>query len=107
MNFAYFKNFFDRVTADIRCRNNEKINYKKYFNKTELLNIYSRYNNGTEIIEYTQALRNHNPLAHASSELLDDTSSTTQLEQAQKDLWELLIQYCNEEITKDSACTES
>lgn len=105
--FAYFKNFFDRVTADIRCRNNEKINYKKYFNKTELLNIYSRYNNGTEIIEYTQALRNHNPLAHASSELLDDTSSTTQLEQAQKDLWELLIQYCNEEITKDSACTES
>lgn len=106
-SFAYFKSFFDRVTADIRCRHNETIKYDKYYSKPKLLNIYSKYYNGEDIIIHTMDLRNQNPLAHASSELLDDTSSTTQLEQAQKDLWELLIQYCNEEITKDSACTES
>lgn len=105
--FAYFKTFFDRVTADIRCRHNETVKYEKYYNRKELIKIYSKYERGEEIIVYTMDLRNHNPIAHASSELLDDTSSTIQLKQAQKDLWGLLIQYCNDAITIDSASTSS
>lgn len=107
--FAYFKNFFDRVTADICCRHKNKIEYGTYYKEGKQHAIYSKFDDRSidgksPIIHNTMVLRNHNPLAHASSELLDDNSSTTQLEQAQKDLWRLLIQYCNDAVEADSAC---
>jgi len=96
--FAYFKSFFDRVTADIACGRNEisPVKYLKYYDEGKLRKIYERYENSRDIISQAQRLRHSNPLAHASSELLDDVASTTELKRSVELLWGLLKRYAED-----------
>ena len=96
--FAYFKSFFDRVTADIACGRNaiSPVRYLKYYDEGKLGKIYGRYQNSKGIISKAQKLRRTNPLAHASSELLNGATSTTDLKESVEQLWGLLITYAGD-----------
>jgi len=96
--FAYFKSFFDRVTADIACRRNEisPVVYNKFYKESYLKKIYKQYTDSGDIISQAQRLRHSNPLAHASSELLDGVTSTTELKESVEQLWSLLITYAED-----------
>lgn len=74
---AYFKSFFDRFTADLAYYKKEttKPNYKGFYNEKTLKNYYKDIKNSDIIIETAAKLRNSNPVAHASSELLKKYTS--------------------------------
>jgi len=75
--FAYYKSFFDRISAHFAysifsIKENKMPNYSKYYRESELKKIYSDIDNADEIIKNAHKLRNSNPIAHSSAELLDD-----------------------------------
>lgn len=74
---AYFKSFFDRFTADLAYYKKEtkKPNYRGFYDKNKLKNYYKDIKNSDETIEKAAELRNSNPVAHASSELLKKYTS--------------------------------
>ena len=93
--FSYFKNYFDRFTGDIAfmagvdivCR---KPNYNKYYKKTEIVKIYNTILDADEIISVAHKLRNANPLAHSSAELMDREGSTQELKQCELNLQSII-----------------
>ena len=96
--FAYFKNFFDRVTADLDFKYNrdpreKKPNYKAFYKESALIKFYSGINNSEPIIKKAHKLRNANPLSHSSSELVDSDSTTDDLKESIKDLSDLIYKY--------------
>ena len=96
--FAYYKNFFDRVTADLDFAYNpnlrgKKPNYKGFYKENAFLSFYSEINNSEAIIKKAHKLRNANPLSHSSSELLDKENTTYDLKQNIKGLSSLIFTY--------------
>lgn len=82
--FAYFKNFFDRVTAHLSYYiTDEKVsknpNYKKFYKENELITFYSDINTAEKKIKDAHILRNENPISHSSAELINKDSSTEKL----------------------------
>jgi len=79
--FAYYKSFFDRISAHFAYningndRDSGKPNYKGYYEKSVLIKLYEGIDNAQKIIEKAHKLRNSNPLAHASAELLNRNDS--------------------------------
>lgn len=76
--YAYFKNFFDRFTAILafeinykRGRVNGKPNYKNFYDESKHKKFYEKIANSDVIIHKAHELRNHNPINHASAELID------------------------------------
>ena len=64
--------------------------------RIDLKKIYKQYADSGDIISQAQRLRHSNPLAHASSELLDGVTSTTELKESVERLWSLLITYADD-----------
>lgn len=98
VGFAYFKNFFDRISADLdyfyNCNPSEKKpNYKKFYKEKSLISLYSSIDGCDTIIQKAHKLRNTNPLSHASSELLDKESTTDDLIESIKELRGLICEY--------------
>lgn len=96
--FAYFKNYFDRITADIAFVVNpqprlSKPNYNDFYNKNSLVTFYDGICDSSKIIKNAHKLRNFNPLSHASSELLDRESTSEDLRQSIKDLSSLIYNF--------------
>lgn len=96
--YAYFKNFFDRITADMAFRYKYDLqckapNYKLFYKEKEHIKLYACVANSKVILEKAHKLRNENPLSHASAGLIESTSSTQQLKECIKDLWQLIDQY--------------
>lgn len=96
--FAYFKNFFDRATADMDFAFNpnpriKKPNYKAFFHESDFKNFYPNNKNNTTIIKFAHKLRNTNPLSHSSSELLDNENTSNDLKQSINDLMSLIYSY--------------
>jgi AbiA family abortive infection protein len=92
--YAYFINFFERVTANVDCRLKDKpVDFKKYFAKDQLIKTFKEIPDSKGILEKAILLRNQNPLAHASSELLEDNSSSQKLDNSITDLKKLLISF--------------
>ena len=82
--FAYFKNFFDRISAHIAFTINgdkakSKPNYKKYYKESAFKQLYAGINDVDEIIKKAHEIRNSNPLSHSSAELLDNNNTATDL----------------------------
>ena len=82
--FAYFKNFFDRVTADLEfvfrgVLGLKKPNYRAFYREGAFVRFYTDIDNSEEIIEEAHELRNANPLSHASSGLLDRENTAEDL----------------------------
>lgn len=96
--FAYYKNFFDRVTADMDFEygNDSQLrspNYKAFYKERTLINFYSDIDNSETVIKAAHKLRNANPLSHASSELLDRNSTFKDLRKSIEDLSKLIYGY--------------
>ncbi|MCM1546125.1 MAG: AbiA family abortive infection protein [Clostridiales bacterium] len=93
--FAFFKNYFDRVTADIDFVASKDLklkrpNYKRFYKEQSFKDCYQGFPNSDSIIEKAHELRNANPLSHSSSELLDNNNSSNELEKSIENLSNLI-----------------
>lgn len=82
--FAYYKNYFDRVTTDLDFAFGndlrlKKPNYKAFYQEKALINFYAGIDNSKNVIKDAHKLRNANPLSHSSSELLDRNNTSDDL----------------------------
>ena len=96
--FAYFKSFFDRITADLAFKykpnkQEKRPNYNNFYQKDKMEKFYSKIDGSEKIIKEAHKLRNTNPLAHSSSELLSNENSTKELKQCIDDLSLLIDKY--------------
>lgn len=96
--YAYYKNFFDRISAnmafkagvDPKCK---KPNYKGYYKESALKTLYAGITDSNSIIEKAHTLRNNNPLSHSSAGLIDSDSSSRDLLETQEKLDSLIHQF--------------
>ena len=95
--YAYYKNFFDRISADMAFLSGidkeKRPNYRKYYNEGILRSLYNEIYNSNSIIKKAHKLRNENPLSHASAGLIDGNISSSDLKQTEHDLDNLIDQY--------------
>lgn len=96
--FAYFKNYFDRITANLDYYfhpepKKKKPNYKGFYKDKSFIIFYSKINSSKTIIEQAHKLRNANPLCHSSLELLDNENTSNDLIQSIKDMKSLIYKY--------------
>ncbi len=95
--YAYYKNFFDRISADMAflrgIDNGKRPNYKKYYKEENFKKMYDGIANSESILHNAHNLRNRNPLSHASAELIDANTSSSDLTKAESDLDFLINQY--------------
>lgn len=96
--FAFYKNFFDRFTADMAFAihyepNAKKPNYNKFYRELEHIRFYSSVAGAKKIIETAHKLRNANPLSHASAELIDSNSTTSDLENSIEEMTKIIDQF--------------
>jgi AbiA family abortive infection protein len=94
--FAYFKNFFDRISAHLAFkflndRAKDKPNYKKYYKECNFRALYSDIMNSESIIKKAHEIRNENPLSHSSAELLDSDNTENDIINSIKELAFLLV----------------
>lgn len=96
--YAYFKNFFDRISAHLDFIINKddeekkKPNYKGFYEEKKLKKLYERIPNSICIIERAHKIRNKNPLSHASAELIDSNTTYKDILKSIEDLT-LLIKF--------------
>ena len=96
--FAYYKNYFDRVTADLdfAAGNDPRLkkpNYNAFYKEPALIKFYADVDDSKTVIENAHKLRNANPLSHASSELLDSNDTSDDLCKSIKALSALIYGY--------------
>ena len=96
--FAYYKNYFDRVTADQDFVYNydhkaKKANYKAFYKESAFIKFYSSIDDSEPVIKFAHKLRNSNPLSHSSSELLDNNNTSEDLNKSIKSLSKLIYGY--------------
>ena len=95
--YAYYKNFFDRISADMaflgKIDKGKRPNYNKYYKEETLKKMYDGIPDFESIIHNAHNLRNKNPLSHASAELIDRNTSSSDLKKAEYDLDFLINQY--------------
>jgi len=78
--FAYYKNFFDRMSAHLAYTINGnqakgKPNYKGYYKEGAFRHLYAGITDADKIIEKAHGIRNSNPLSHSSAELVDNNNT--------------------------------
>lgn len=96
--YAFYKNFFDRFTADlaffykydVTCK---KPNYKGFYKEKAFIKFYEGINNSEELIKQAYNLRNANPLSHSSAELINKSSTSKDLKECINDLFLLIDNY--------------
>lgn len=96
--FAFYKNFFDRFTADLAFVTKyepdvKKPNYKKFYSKSEHKKFYSSIPDADKTIEVAHKLRNANPLSHASAGLIDKDSTSCDLDDSINEMGKLIDQF--------------
>lgn len=101
--FAYYKNYFDRVTADLdfAAGNNPRLkkpNYNAFYKEPALIKFYAGVDDDSKtVIENAHKLRNANPLSHASSELLDSNDISDDVCKSIKALSKLIYGYIDKQ----------
>lgn len=97
--FGFFKSFFDRMTAHLAFAINldpkdKSPNYNKYYRDKTVQKVYASIPGSTAIISTAFSLRNSNPVAHASAELVDREDSEAAILQSISDLKKLICDFC-------------
>ncbi|MBT8892632.1 hypothetical protein BTH79_08110, partial [Lactobacillus delbrueckii subsp. bulgaricus] len=77
----------------------KKPNYNRYYSDKRLKKLYVDIPDSTEIIARAQDYRNKNPLIHASSELLENNSSSKELQEMEQKLDGLIDSYSEQHYT--------
>lgn len=103
--FAYYKSFFDRVTADLDSyyNNNQKSkepNYKGFYREGDLKRFYKQIPDSENTIQTAQRLRHANPLTHSSSELFEEENGTREIKEIIQALKKLIFSYIVENLSK-------
>ena len=99
--YSYYKNYFDRVTADIAFQSGykkkkNKPSYKSFYKNDSFIDFYSKRlesDKVTTVIEKAQDLRHENPLVHSSAGLIDNDSSSREIVATVNSLEELIHNY--------------
>lgn len=96
--YAYYKNFFDRISADMAFKAGEdprckKPNYKGYYQEGDFKRLYQGIPDSESVIKQAHKLRNANPLSHSSAGLIDSDSSSEDLKDTQIKLDKLIHLY--------------
>jgi len=97
-SYAFFKTFFDRISADMayqtggRAKKNGP-SYQSYYHDKAFKALYSGIVNADAIIKQAHDLRNANPLSHSSAGLIDDNSTSQNIENVKRNLDSLIDQY--------------
>ena len=96
--YAYYKNFFDRISADMAFKAGEdpyckKHNYKGYYHEGDFKRLYQGIPDSELVIKQAHKLRNANPLSHSSAGLIDSDSSSEDLKDTQIKLDRLIHLY--------------
>lgn len=83
-SFAFFKNFFDRITAHFAFitkldLKEKKPNFKNYYTESTIKAVYQDIDGSEAIIKEAHELRNANPVAHASAGLVDRKDTAGEL----------------------------
>jgi AbiA family abortive infection protein len=89
--FAFFKNFFDRISAHLAYfilndKARGKPNYRKYYTDGVLKSLYCGIKDSESVIGRAHKIRNANPISHSSSELLDNINTDRDILQSINDL---------------------
>ncbi len=82
--FAYYKNFFDRLSAHLAYTVNDnqakgKPNYKGYYKEGAFKQLYAGIADVDKIIKKAHEIRNSNPLSHSSAGLLDNNNTAADI----------------------------
>ena len=96
--YAFYKNYFDRFTADLsffyKCDPNcKKPNYKGFYKENAFQTFYKKIPGSTDIIRQAHELRNANPLSHSSAGLIDKSTSSQDLNKCIEKLNSLIESY--------------
>lgn len=86
-SFAFYKNYFDRISAQIAFYikyddKAKKPNYKGFYTESALKKLYVNIENSDTIINDAHSLRNSNPVSHASADLLDSNETSKNISEA-------------------------
>ena len=97
-SYAYYKTFFDRISADMAYQTGGMAkkngpSYASYYRDKHFKALYSGIENADAIIDQAHFLRNANPLSHSSAGLIDNNSTSQNLENAKRNLDSLIDQY--------------
>lgn len=82
--YAFYKNYFDRFTADLAFYYNydpncKKPNYKGFYKEQAFKTFYKDIDGSEEIIKRAHDLRNANPMSHSSAGLIDKSTTSKDL----------------------------
>ena len=96
--YAFYKNYFDRFTADLAfyykydptC---QKPNYKGFYKESAFKKFYKEIDGSEEIIKCAHDLRNANPMSHSSAGLIDKSTTSNDLKRCIDDLNSLIDNY--------------
>lgn len=102
--YAYYKNYFDRITADMAFTSNydnngKKPNYKGFYKESAFAKMYSTLTGIDDvgsIIHKAHDLRNSNPLSHSSADMIDNNDSAKAITGMIKQLEKLINLYCKQ-----------
>lgn len=98
-SFAFFKNYFDRITAHLAFQTKfepdlKKPNYKNFYKDKTLKKFYAGIPDSDTVIQKAHDLRNANPIAHSSAGLIDRNDTTEELSKSISDLKRLIKEFC-------------
>lgn len=96
--YAFYKNYFDRFTADLaffykydpKCK---KPNYRGFYSEKSFNNFYKDIPDSKNIINEAHSLRNANPLSHSSAGLIDKSTTSQDLKECVANLNSLIDSY--------------
>ena len=96
--YAFYKNFFDRFTADLAFATKyepdaKRPNYNRFYKEPEHKRFYSSIPDADNVIQTAHKLRNANPLSHASAGLIDKDSTSNDLDNSIEDMRKLIDQF--------------
>lgn len=96
--YAFYKNYFDRFTADLaffykydpKCK---KPNYRGFYQEKAFIKFYKDIPDSENIIHEAHLLRNANPLSHSSAGLIDKSTTSQDLKKCIENLNSLIDSY--------------
>ena len=106
--YAFFKNFFDRLTADLDHIKNiydgikeKKPNYKAFYKEKIITDFYSCIEESERIIKKAHQLRNANPVSHSSAYLIENEHTSEDLENIIEELKTIIKRYITQNDISD------
>ena len=110
--YAFFKNYFDRITADLDHINKifngeteKRPNYKAFYKEKAFCDFYSSIEGSKKIIQDAHKLRNGNPVSHSSASIIENDGTTDDIYRIIENLNMILRRYIVKEQISEKVCS--